>query len=109
MKRRPITLLAAAAVAAALVSASWPAAARANGIVAGIASYRLTTTQDIPVPDPNANAPQMVAAVVPPDEADLLVAAAEVIGQPTASQWTRFAESAERYRGRLESSAGRFG
>jgi hypothetical protein len=66
VKRRPITLLAAAAVAAALVSASWPAAARANGIVGGTASYRLTTTQDIPVPDPNANAPQVVAAVVPP-------------------------------------------
>lgn len=42
-------------------------------------------------------------------EVDLLVAAAEVIGQPTASQWTRFAESAERYRGRLEASADRFG
>ncbi len=42
-------------------------------------------------------------------EVDLLVAAAEVVGQPTGNQWPRFAEAAERYRGRLEASAERFG
>lgn len=41
-------------------------------------------------------------------EVDLLVAAAEVVGQPTGNQWPRFAEAAERYRGRLEASAERF-
>jgi hypothetical protein len=66
VKRRPITLLAAAAVAAVLVLASWPMTARASGITNGTASYRLTTTTDIPVPDPSANAPQVIAAVVPP-------------------------------------------
>jgi endoglucanase len=42
-------------------------------------------------------------------EVDLLVAAAEAVGQPTASLWGRFAEAAARYRGRLEASAERFG
>ena len=64
MKRRPITLLAATMVVAALVVATGTAPARAGGIVT--ADYRLTSTSDIPVPDANATAPQVVAAIVPP-------------------------------------------
>jgi len=64
VKRRPITLLAATLVVAALVVATGTAPARASGIVT--ADYRLTSTSDIPVPSPNATAPQVVAEVVPP-------------------------------------------
>ena len=64
MKRRPITLLAATLVVAALVVATGTAPARASGIVT--AEYQLTSTSDIPVPSANATAPQVVAEVVPP-------------------------------------------
>lgn len=64
MKRRPITLLAATTVVAALVVATGTAPARASGITT--ADYRLTSTSAIPVPDANATAPQVVAAIVPP-------------------------------------------
>jgi hypothetical protein len=66
VKRRPITSLAATAVAAALVLAASPAPARASGIVGGTANYQLTSTSDIPVPNASATAPQVVAEVVPP-------------------------------------------
>lgn len=66
MKRCPITLSTALASAVVLAAALAPAPVRASGIVGGTATYRLTTASDIPVPDPNATAPQVVARVVPP-------------------------------------------
>jgi hypothetical protein len=66
VKRRPITSLAATAVAAALVLAASPAPTRASGIVGGTANYQLTSTSDIPVPSASATAPQVIAEVVPP-------------------------------------------
>lgn len=66
MNRRLISLAAVTGLAAASVLVVAPRGVRASGIVGGTATYRLTSDSDIPVPDPNATAPQVVARVVPP-------------------------------------------